>query len=318
MDLDKCTSLRCQLIRPKTNPFKVGQHCGFGAVQLGHLCLLFGGYKTFEKPARFVFIYNTLKNSWQKVETSTHDLVHGRVAAAFLLDDNLLVYVRSRQTKRYNLVSINTVLLREWRNVYQLSQPHPGYGAAGCFVEERKEAVVLGGSNNPEFEVHIFSFAKSLWYCPHVRGEPPSARWEHAICSNGFRVFVFGGIQATQDPAELLDLHILTIRGVSFSWSSPCIAGYVPPNRSFTRATCGPNRVFVFGGYKELDKLDVYEIDKSVWREAGGKRKTNGIPYNTQWTSGTADHGAVQSMKELWIFGGVNLPPYSPLKITGF
>lgn len=316
MDLDDCRALRCRRMVPNKNPFEVRRHYGIGAVLFGHKCLIFGGYKGFKTPARFVYVYNTVSNSWKKLEAANYGLVFGRVKMAFVLDDSLIAYVWHKMKHAYNLVNLNLVLLSEWQSVHQKDPPKIGIGTAGCYIEARNEAVVVGGKGGPKLLVYVYVVAASSWYRPEVKGKAPNRRMNHAVCSSGSNMFVVGGTHLSLRDDFKLDLHILTMRGREFVWSSPKIPGYAPRDRYLFQATSSGKRIFVYGGYNGVTSFDFYDIAENRWRSAGGSGKENGVKYITNWSKGTSEYASVQTRQTLWIFGGFQLDPYTPLKIT--
>lgn len=319
IDLDECTALYCKRCFPGRNPFSVDRHYGLAAVLLGHQCLLVGGYKRKRMPAKYVYVYNTRKNSWAKVHVRNYDLVFGRVRMAFVCGDKLIAYVWLVEHKRYSLVILDLILFGEWRSWETAEHPQIGMGAAGCYVEERNEAIVLGGKPAKQertFAIHVFSVARAVWYHPYAQGKPPPIRRNHAVCTTGSKIFVVGGVVVGHN-RDTIDLHILSVKASKFLWSSPNIPGYTPPDRYSFQITCSQNRVFVYGGYKNIRAFDFYDLKKNHWRKAGGGIKSNGIAYTSEWTPGTSEHAAVQTPKAIWIFGGFQLPASTPLKITG-
>lgn len=321
MDLDTCNALLCERRIPDNNPFEVDKHYGLGLVLCGHKCIVFGGYKAYRTPARFLYIYDTVKNSWKSVMTANHDIAYGRVKMSFIYNDKLIAYIWHEKKGKYNLSAIDLVHYRVWQGLATSNPPNIGSGTAGCYIERRKEAIVLGGKGSLDFNVHVYNLKTGNWYEPRVTGEEPQLRMNHAVCATGSKMFVLGGTilggKTYRRYNPNLDLHILTMLQTSFTWSSPVVQGYAPSNRFLFQATCTENRVFVYGGYNGTESFDVYEVDKNRWRKAGGGPESNGIGYTTNWYSGTSENAAVQTGKELWIFGGFQLEPHTPLRITG-
>lgn len=327
MDAEKSTSFKCIKLTPRGNPFGVNYHYGIGAILVGHRCLIFGGYKHHHNrvPARFVYVYDTNTNSWGSVEPNNYALSFGQVKMSFLVEDSMFSYTWHEQKRIYQFANLNVVSLEEWALVNAKNMPRVSVGTAGCYVECRNEAILFGGGTSTE--VHVFKVESRSWYIPDTKGHPPLPRENHALCSTRNVVFVAGGtiIRGRQDsPAtKMLDLHLLTIEKRSFTWSHPRIeaslsGGYMPKRRYLFSMTCVQNRVFVFGGYAGKSAFDVYSIKSNQWftRVVDDDPSDPIISFAGNWSLGTKEHAAVQTPQKLWIFGGFDLPPQTPLLIT--
>ena len=328
MDLEDSTSFKCEKLLPEGNPFRVNYHYGIGAVQLGHRCIIFGGYKHHHNrvPAQYVYIYDTVTNSWTCAKPDNFALSFGQVKMSFVVEDAMFSYTWHEHKRVYQFANLDVVGMDEWSIVKDRNQPRVAIGTAGCYVELRNEAILFGGGCSTA--VHVFGVEDKAWYTPETKGSAPLPRENHALCSNHNVVYVAGGTIFRRDPEtpsmKMLDLHLLTIESETFTWSSPTVgangtSGYLPRRRYLFTMTCVRNRVFVFGGYAGKSAFDVYSIKSNQWFTRNIPEDDPEEPVITfagNWSLGTKEHAAVQTPDKLWIFGGFDLPPQTPLLIT--
>lgn len=317
MNLDNCIALQCRKCIPANNPFNVQLHYGIGAVLVGHKCFIFGGYKHLgvRVPAKFVYIYNIVDNLWTCVRPENFNISFGRVKMASVVDDNLVAYTWHERDARYNFSKLNLVDLDTWRLVEGKNSPNIGNGTSGCYIESRKEVILFGGVNKST-TLHVYSVERKSWYKVDPQGKPPFPRCNHASCSRGNRMFVVGG--TVFGPISPLDIHIVTMRGRNFSWSSPKVSGYIPPSRYLFNVSCSSDRIFVYGGYGGARLFDFYSISENKWYT--GKANTNVPPehrfyFKTDWPQGTEEHAVVQNESSILIFGGFGVHPSTPLLV---
>lgn len=319
MDLDTCISLRAKLRLPKSNPYSVSRNYGLGAVAVGHKCFVFGGYQSagLQRPSCYVFIYDTVQNDWTAAETANSEVVYGRVKMSFIEEDVLYVYSWHENRRKYFFAQLDLVEPKEWLPVDSTELPLMESGTQGCYVESRREGVVIDTPiHSKKFvEVVVYKLGNKSWYRPLTTGKPPWGRINHALCSFGNRLFVLGGTML-QKPTGQLDLHILTMVSTRFSWSSPTFKGYTPRRRYLFQATCTANRLFIYGGFNDCSCFEVYSIPDRRWHKLSGRSGgTSEIEFASDWTSGTSENAAVQTANKLWVFGGFQLPVKSPLLI---
>ena len=302
MNLSTCSSFKARLLRPLTDPFANNAKYGHGAVQVGHRCVLVGGYSELSV---YVYIYDLNKNSWERFLPLDDYLAYGRVKMIFTAADTLFAYVWQEGNRRkYELLAFDLVEMLGWRVVEAKDAPVLPWGASGCFVERRGEAMVISAKPGHSCNISIYHVEGKRWSQPKVTGKPPRLDMNHASCSTRLFVFVMGKIF----PATHLYLFMLDVTRVPFAWSALIDSNYSPRSRYLFAASCTRNRIFVYGGYDGERSFDVYSIREKRWLTS--------FQMDNEWTNGTSENAVVQSEERLLVFGGFQLPSQTPLEIT--
>jgi len=113
---------------------------------------------------------------------------------------------------------------------------------------------------------------KADWAVVEAKGEIPSARFGHGLCSVGSCLFVFGGRMGTAIDEKLLnDLYKFDIK--TSTWSKVACSGSVPCERSFHSMVSNGSSIYVFGGCPAAGRLaDLHHLDTEtgVWTELPG------------------------------------------------
>lgn len=134
------------------------------------------------------------------------------------------------------------------------------------------------------------------WVKLEQKGGTPGARSSHAVAVVGKKAYVFGGEITPRVPVDNklhvfdLDLHV---------WSTPEVAGDVPPPRVGVTMTAIGSIIYVFGGrdadHKELNELFSFDTRTNEWTLLSSDER--GPPHRS-YHSMTADD------RRIYIFGG--------------
>ena len=313
--LSTCSAFKGRVIETNRAVIDGTWQYGNGAVVVGHRCIVFSGYASYEVATQAVFVFDTKRLEWNEAKVKTETVAYGRVKMQFVQSDVLYAYIGSNN---FTLLALDLPLdlldINEWRHVNPGNAPDPGFGTAGCFVERRNEGFVWGGGDRVRADPWMFSVKTKRWYSPRTIGRAPEERHNHSICSTGNQVFIIGG---TGRRINSLDLHVLSLEIAPFQWSSASIPEYSPPRRYLFQATCTESRIFVYGGYQGESCFDVFSIKARRWyKGVEGLASEGQVKFDTNWNSGTSENAAVLTSGSLWIFGGFQLVANTPLRIT--
>ena len=317
-NMSTALSFKGELAKTGTNPFRNDKQYGIGAVLVGHRCLVFGGYSQNHSS---VGIYDVVERSWKRHAMKNMRQLYGRVRMTFIVDDVLYVYSWSRDDKKCVFLMLDLVSMEDWVCGGKNPCAQMGFGTSGSYVESRNEGVLFSGKRRNFTDVWVYNVENGTWYCPQTSGTPPRARYNHTTCSEGKTMFVLGG-QTTLPGNHVIrpfDLHMLTMDGKRFAWSTPEVNGYVPPERFLFAATCQARRVFVFGGYRGYSSFDIYSVEHGSWMKGSSNNEYEPyevLQFTSGWKRGTSDHAMVLMPQELIVFGGFQLSITTPLHIT--
>ena len=108
------------------------------------------------------------------------------------------------------------------------------------------------------------------WRLVEAKGDIPSARFGHSLCSVGSSLFMFGGREGTAIDEKLLnDLYKFDCE--TSTWSLVTCTGSVPCPRSFqSMVATDSGLLFVFGGCPAAGRLaDLHQVDTKtgVWSQ---------------------------------------------------
>ena len=320
--LDTCTALKCMKLKPRWHDFYWTEVYGMGVVLVGKKCYMFGGYRgrRGNMAADFVHEYDVILNVWQSTRVYNADIAFGRVKMAFVYDDKILAYNWHEQERHYNFAALDLIQMDEWRLVSGKAAPNLIQGAAGCYVDSRREGFVCGlGSSNAVITVEVWLYMTQwgTWRKPKTKGMRPSPRINHAVCSRDNVVYIVGG-SLVDRLVNRLDIHLMTMIADQFTWSTPDVAGYAPPTRYLFQIVCTGKRVFVYGGYGEQGverQLDIFHVDKSRWSCAGPRDARGSVQLVAGEGGGTKEHAMLERHGSIWIFGGTGLEARTPLVI---
>ena len=197
--------------------------------------------------------------------------------------------------------------------------PRVRKGSSACYVESRREAIVVGVPLRPEDppDIHLFNVDRGAWYRASAKGTPPAARIDQKACAMGNALFLVGGkvLKGAQSP--YLDINMLMLYQSDFVWSTPTVHGFRPVNRIAFLLSYTRKRLFVYGGSRDSSGLYVYSILEQRWLQGNTNAKEEyEIRVDTDWSAGTMDGAGAQTAESLWVFGGSTLPFESPLLVS--
>lgn len=304
LNLSNCHGFKGTRLSPSGNPFSNSKQYGIAAALVGHRCVIVGGYSERLRRGQRVYVYNTKTNRWSSKVPMLHELAFGRAKMIFTLEDKLFAFVWHHDSNCYNFLQLDLVEMEEWRMVHEEKPPLMVFGAAGCLIEQRREALVSVGFSNHTV-IHSYNFLRSKWSKPRTGGKRPPYRENHATCSVDMQVFILGGAFQT----NFLDVHILDVSVVPYTWSSPLLRpGYRPTARYLFQAVGTRKRIVVYGGYGGQKRFDVYSIPEKRWLQ--------NIRFDTDWLGGTSENAVAFTEQKMWVFGGFQLDARTPLLIT--
>ena len=310
-------SFKGELAEKKTNLFGNDKQYGIGAVLVGHRCLVFGGYSQHHSS---VGIYDAVTRSWRRHNVQNTRQLYGRVRMTFIVDDKLYVYSWSTSEKRCIFLTLDLVSMKEWVRGGKSTCAQMGFGTSGSYVESRNEGVLFSGKRRNFTDVWVYNVGKGTWYCPKTKGAVPMERFNHTTCSEGRTMFILGGRSIyPNDAISPFELHMLTMDGKRFTWSTPEAKGYIPPERFLFSAACTTGRLIVFGGYRGHSSFDIYSIENNSWRKGYYNNEPvqyDGFQFSSIWERGTSDHALVLTPHTMIVFGGFQLSITTPLHIT--
>ena len=314
-DLGSSLSFMGKLVEAQNDPFKRSVEYGVGAVVVGHQCLMFGGYSGGGSKHR-IYLYDRKKVEWTTVQPKNMHNRFGSIRMTFILDDILYACTWYQDANLHVFMALDLVAMEEWVPAGKDACPRTGFGTVGSFVEARNEGVLFGGESCST-DVYVYNVERSSWYSPKVSGAPPAPRRNHAACSFGHKLFILGGRLLEGRNSLGLDLHVLTMQGERFVWSSPVVAGQTPRERFLFTAAAARGRIFVYGGFAGPMNFDVYSIKKNCWYL--GSQSANEIEarirFTNEYKKGNANNAMVVADGKLIVLGGNSLPAKTPLEI---
>ena len=124
--------------------------------------------------------------------------------------------------------------------------------------------------------------AEGDWTVVAAKGDIPSARFGHGMCSVGSSLYVFGGRMGTAIDEKLLN-DVYKFDTVTSTWSKVTCSGAVPCERSYHSMVSHGSSVYVFGGCPAAGRLaDLHCLDTetAVWTAlpSGGMEGRGGTP----------------------------------------
>ena len=165
-------------------------------------------------------------------------------------------------------------VMEEWTNcTRQMRGPRPGelFSHVVELLDE-KLMVVFGGGDRQQRrvtnELKVMDMRWLAWTTPRVKGTPPSARIDHASCSAGGAIYIFGGTDPDGNTIAG-GLFRLTQYRDELIWSTLRWTGYKKAPVVYCSMCYAYDRLFVFGGYDEnisrCDELCYYDLEESQW-----------------------------------------------------
>lgn len=163
------------------------------------------------------------------------------------------------------------------------------------------QVYVIAGANQETniSDVQAYSIKNETWSTVKAAGIAPVPRTHHTTAVIDDCVYIFSGGKSGAEPVQDRQLHCFNAQ--TDSWSSPTIAGELPPPRHGHTLCAYGSKLICFGGMAATKFYnDVYVLDlaKSSW--TCPKVKKRYIP------EARAAHTAVVHDKFMYVFGGMN------------
>ena len=321
-DLGTSFSFRGKLVNASNDPFQSGVEYGAGAVLVGHKYLMFGGYNRSVGKHR-VYIFDRVTNEWSTVLPQNVHNRFGSIRMTFIEGDVLYACTWYGRNRKHVFMALDMLSMEEWVPAGVNVCPNTGFGTSGSYIEARNEGVLFGGEKCGT-EIFVYSVERSSWYSPKVTGTPPAPRRDHATCSIGLQMFVLGGRQVGGRNFGSLDLHVLSMEGARFLWSTPVSSGQAPRARNLFPALCVSGRIFVYGGYGVYDVarcFEVYSLKENRWYNGTSDVTTEQegiVHFMSDLEEVNANCTALVADDKLIVLGGNRLQPKTPLEITPY
>lgn len=193
-----------------------------------------------------------------------------------------------RQAKVACLYQFDPVM-EEWTTITrQIRGPRPGERFSHV-VELLNDnfMVVFGGGNRQQRRINgdlkVMDMRWFTWLAPRVKGTPPSARIDHASCSAGSAVYIFGGTSQNGRTMEA-GLFRLTQFRDEFIWSTLRWTGHKKALVVHCSMCYAYGRLFVFGGYDQgyfrCNELCYYDLEESQWTKFTPTSQGNAKNFN--------------------------------------
>ena len=320
-DLGTSFSFKGQLLKVDGNPFTNEFQYGVGAVLVGCKCLMFGGYSGGGSKHR-IYIYDRVQKAWTTtLPKNERNGRFGSIRLIFIVDDVLYALTWNDTIKGHDFMALDLVSMGEWVSVGTTECPNTGFGTNGSYIEKRKEGIVFGGESR-RTDIFVYNVDRSSWYSPKVSGKPPVARRNHAACSTGQEMYVLGGerFRAGNYPiASSLDLHVLTMRGSRFTWSTPVTSGPDMQGRYLFPAVCASGRIFAYGGMSGHKCFSIYSIKQRRWYRASSDEadeQKGGVHLTTDLPAGNGNSALLVVDNKLLVLGGNRLKARTPMEIS--
>ena len=319
-DLDTCHKFR---IRHRSHGQEISGNVepvvyGHNSILVGKYVVVWGGYSLGEK---LIYLYSYGENTWRSLALPDSHMTDGAVELMFIDRDIVYGVVFNRYDPDWRVAAVDMVLLHRFEVVATLNTPHLALGAAGAFLESRREMVLFGGAGD---DLHVLNMDSKVWSKPEQKGQKPTPRANHACCSYGNTLFFAGGSERRGPADNSLTLYILTVDARSYTWSTPIsVTGYSPRNRFMLTLTCSSrHRVFAFGGFQGKKIVDMFALDPEEdngWYSLVSSRRESWMKHCAgSVRSGSSNHSAVQTKDFILLMGGYGFQFPTPCVITPY
>ena len=292
MDLDTCEAFKCEFLQATGRRNKPVY--GPKAVLIGHSVYVWGGYQEPNDKKR-ISILDLRTNTWTIKNVTNHfGDVQRRVSAMFVHDDSIYALAFRKGVASAFFVKIDALLLDEVLTKPTHGLPYLHFGCAGAFLEEVKDLVVVGARG----AVFALSIRFLSWKEIPTSGQGPVSERGHACCSYRNILYVAGGVPRGND----LDLHTLTVKKNSCSWSKPKITlgSKLPTAKTGLTLTCSsPDRIFAIGGICNTrigDEFSMFSFRKNQWFDLKNHPSSSSdMECKGDRRQGTSCHAAVHT-----------------------
>ncbi|KAG5186279.1 hypothetical protein JKP88DRAFT_157126 [Tribonema minus] len=277
---------------------------GHGAVVIGDMVYLFGGYRDV-----------ATQNDLYRLNMRTLEWTHILSKGAWPSPRATFAICAGPEPTQFTIVGgaegdggtagtvscdvwVYDTTIHEWKRLTKAC-PNKVYGASACWYDGR--LLVYGGSSGSHYYDGVVQYnpRKDTWHTLITYGDPPSARYKHACGVMGDSMYIIGG-GAFKPPQDSIDMYKFNFR--NFEWSAVEAEGKVPPGRTahccWFDATSGI--IYTFGGF---DKRMTRQSDLSEYDTLTHNRRSihaNNVP------PARAFHAAVLYDGALYVLGGAD------------
>jgi N-acetylneuraminic acid mutarotase len=210
--------------------------------------------------------------SWKRINMPK-ELPHIRTHNGALYKDDLYTFGGWNENRFFNHLIQYSPITQHWKFVVANNTPPDERSNHSCTVENDM-LVIFGGFNGSRMnnEVYFYSFLDNMWIYPKKASYLPEERDSHSACVHNGAVYIFGGRgwdSYGRKTVYFNDLHKLTVTSDSIKWKQVKYTGYTPPPRLLHSSTVFQNKIYVFGGRHEQDRLNdlcCYDLETNVFK----------------------------------------------------
>ena len=221
----------------------------------------FGGYQ--RKRGHYfndLFYFDLDQKTWSGIQT-TGDQPKARTDHTVVLyDGSIYVFAGYDGRQRFNDLWRCTLKDKKfkWKQVQTAgTQPLNRFGHAAVVCNN--SMFVIGGWNGHDTmdDIYQYSFPSKLWFeIRRLKGVRPKPRYRHSAVVMNSTIFIFGGVDTSQQRFNDLFSYEVENR----KWSCIDTTGVVPQQRTFHKTVIFNNIMYVVGGFDGTRLNDVYHI----------------------------------------------------------
>ena len=146
----------------------------------------------------------------------------------------------------------------KWKQIHaEGTQPLNRFGHAAVVCQN--SMFVIGGWNGHDTmdDIYQYSFPSKLWFeIRRLKGVRPKPRYRHCAVALKNTIFIFGGVDTSQQRFNDLFSYETETR----KWSEIESKGQVPQQRTFHKAVIFSNVMYVVGGFDGSRLNDLFHI----------------------------------------------------------
>ena len=260
-----------------------------------------------EKNATSVYYLDIPSNSWHFVPSLGPYLMHH---VSMLVTDKIYIFggLDKNRLNGRDLWAFDFATKEFLKCPTSAVKPQLRHNCIGEYVESVNMIVIFGGyydnDRNRGNDLWRLSMDSMTWCETIAKGEAPSARSNHASCSDSNTVYIFGGYKRVE---RLNDLHILSFTPSSITWSQPVTSGFTPGGRSSHSLSFVSGKLILFGGSNGAGMNEVAVLDLRSMRWHCANRSDN---QGGQYVLKGGEHPGVYHAAtvgpcgNLFVFGG--------------
>lgn len=273
------------------------------ATQMGKDIYIIGGRSKLKEQPAFVentcvYTLNISKNKWSVLPTVGLPPRSGHLA--FSRADQVYIFAGFGEAGHSNdLYQLDTLLLK-WTLISSYGKlPTVRTFACGEFIEPIDQFFVFGGVGvtGRRNDVNCLVLQNHHWFKPQSKGQPPSPRLCSSSCTQGLKVYVFGGKAGQRCYGDLYVCTFINKRALVWSQlaEQPSL---IPAGRGRAAASMSllADRLVVFGGFQPNAKrisTQFYSIRENRW--VGSAHIEGPATYS---------HAALKNGEKILIIGG--------------